>query len=170
MQTLFRCLLYLYPAAFSREFGDEMMWVFTQSWRDARQQAFRSRALFLSREILGLLSGAIRGRLSGWDSTRRFDMRPFRFPRFVIPLMLVVLFNVFTVMDKASHLARFSISGRVTGTAGGHFGLGAWLLPMVGLFLFVMLVLGAIGYAVLCVLRQSGVERLANIRPWARTK
>jgi hypothetical protein len=161
VQTLFRCLLYLYPADFCREFSDEMMWVFSQSRRDVRQQAFWSRALFLSREISGLLAGAMRERLSGWDSTRRLNMRPFRFPRSAILLMLVILFSVFVAIEKGRDV--FSP---------GHPVEPAWLvMPMVlGALLLVMLVIGAIGYAILCLLRQSGVERLSNVQPWTRMK
>ena len=160
MQTLFRCLLSLYPAAFCQEFGDEMMWVFSQTLSDARQQAFRSRALFFSREIVGLLAGAMHQRLGGWNFTRRLDMRSFRFPRSFILLMLVILFTVFIAIDTA----RQALSPAPHGGA-------SWLpLGMIGLFLFVMLVMGLIGYAVLLFIKRSGVERLSNIRPWVRTK
>jgi hypothetical protein len=43
-------------------------------------------------------------------------------------------------------------------------------LSIIGLFLFLMLVLGAIGYAVLRILNRSAVERLSKVEPWVRAK
>ena len=161
MQTLFRSLLYLYPAAFSREFGSEMMWVFSQSWRDACRQGFWPRALFLSREIVGVLLGASRERFSGWDSTtRRLPMRPFRFPRSVILLMLMILFNVFVVIETL----------REATSTGAYKESTLLPLPMIGIFLFLALVLGAIGYTVLRILNRSAVQRLSKVEPWVRAK
>jgi len=87
-------------------------------------------------------------------------MRPFRFPRSVILLMLMILFNVFVVIETL----------REATSTGAYKESTLLPLPMIGIFLFLALVLGAIGYTVLRILNRSAVQRLSKVEPWIRAK
>src|SRR3954451_3975191 len=101
MLRAYRSLLYIYPAAYRHEFGDEMGDVFMQARAEVAIRSFFTRAGFYVREGSGLIKGAARAHLTsilGFNNGtpfRRFNMRPeFRFPRSTIVLMLVILAGV----------------------------------------------------------------------------
>src|SRR2546428_12448355 len=113
MLSVYRSLLYLYPADYRREFGDEMSCVFLQAEADVAGHALLRRASFRMREVSGLLSGAVQGhlrRLFGfheWHPFRRLNMRPqFRFPRSTVFLMCVILAGVVLAIDKAMNIVQ----------------------------------------------------------------
>jgi hypothetical protein len=88
-------------------------------------------------------------------------MRPFRFPRATILLMLLILASTMFAIEQ----------GRQVSSGDSQFETG-WP-GLYGLFAFLavlMCSIGAIGYGVLCALRQSGAQRFPNIRPWAERR
>ena len=166
MTAFYRYLLHCYPADHLREYGEEMLAVFRQAHEAVSSQGVRGRALFYGREITGVLVGALREQLCGdWSLLRRLDMRSeYRCPRSGIFLMVVLLVAVVAAIESAR-----SISAGETNAISGWvilrlFVFGASLMCVTGA------ITGAIGYAILSVLRRTGVERLANIQTWLRQR
>jgi hypothetical protein len=166
MAAFYRYLLHCYPADHLREYGEEMLAVFRQAHEAVSSQGVRGRTLFYSREITGVLVGALREQLcADWSLLRRLDMRSeYRFPRSAIFLMVVLLVAVVVAIESAR-----SISAGETNTISGWvilrlFVFGASFMCVTGA------ITGAIGYAILSVLRRTGVDRLANIQTWLRQR
>lgn len=158
MLTLYRWLLRLYPAEYLREYGEEMVSVFSSAEDALRRGRAGARAAFYARELRGAVRGALREHFSDF---RRFGMRKeFRFPRSAIYMMLLILATVIVAINKGQELA-FEAAGIESLPS-------AWsILP--GLFLtllVVMGVLGVAGYAVRVLLKRSGSQRLSGIRTW----
>jgi hypothetical protein len=80
-------------------------------------------------------------------------MRSFRFPRWTIVLMLLVLFNVFVAIEEARNVSVYMSTGES--------------IPVNWLSLPRLLVMGAtlacalglIGYGVLLAMRKAGIQR-----------
>jgi hypothetical protein len=161
MLALYRRLLRLYPDSYFREYGEEMASVFGQAQEETRHRGLSARILFCLREVFGVLAGAVREqfRYVHRNSLRRPDMRSFRFPRTTIFLMLVILAMIIVAIDKA-HL---QYSEPITLIIWDHF---------LGLLLnvFAFSAVGAISYAILFALRQTGVQRLSNVQTWVEKK
>jgi len=164
MTCFYRCLLYLYPPLYRREYAAEMISVFRDAQADVWFGSFRERLSFRTRETLGLLAGAAQEHLrilcgnSPIISFTRLDMRPeFRFPRSTVVLMSVVFAGVVFAMKEASAIqakygsASDSMWHTFPGFAGLTFG-----------FTFATV---AIVWAILFALGRTGVHRLANIDP-----
>jgi hypothetical protein len=163
MIFLYRCLLYLYPPPYRREYGKEMIAVFRDAQADVRSENLRERISFRTRETLGLLAGAVQEHLrifsgrSPMISFTRFDMRPeFRFPRSTVVLMSVIFGGVMFAMKEASAIqAKYgSASDSTWRTFPGFAGLT---------FVFTLVTV-AIVWAILFALGRTGVHRLANIQ------
>jgi hypothetical protein len=91
-------------------------------------------------------------------------MRPFRFQRSTIFLMLMVLASTIFAIDMGRN-----ISQAYTGDL--HFDTN-WP-GLFGFFVFLALILcsvAGLGYGVLCALRQSGAQRFPNIRAWTERR
>ena len=111
MLALYRSLLYLYPAAYRCEYGEEMMDVLLEVQGENQEKG--ALALFFSsaRETGGLVSGAVREHFysvtGSYDNGmfslgRRFAMRSeFRFPKATVGLMIVILAAVMFTIEKA---------------------------------------------------------------------
>jgi hypothetical protein len=163
MLSLYRSLLYLYPAAYRREYGDEMAGVFCEA-QSATKKDFRPRASFFLKEVVGLLNGAMHehwravvgshASMSLWSS-RRFTMRSgFRFPKSTAALMAVILAGVALTIEKARPIVASAGEPDYPDLFGGT----------VVLFVTACVLAGA-GWAVLFALRRSGVHRLAEVAP-----
>ena len=158
MLTIYRSLLRLYPADYFREFAAEMTWVFAQANEAVRTESLRSRVLFYTREISGVISGALRQRLFGrreWNSSGRFTME-FRFPRSTIFLMWVILAGVLLAIAEAKTIA---LPYGPTQTR------SVWsMLPW---FIVVAVVLVsatvAVAWGILFALRRTGMQRLERL-------
>lgn len=85
---------------------------------------------------------------------KRAAMRPFRFPVWMIVLMMTILVNVVIAIDEARQLA-----------SGGASGRSIWaVLPALLVSAAVyMSFAGAVGYGLLYALRKTGTQRLANL-------
>ena len=84
----------------------------------------------------------------------------YRFPRSAIFLMVVLLVAVVVAIESARSIS-----------AGETKDISAWVILRVFMFgAGLMGVMGAIGYAVLSVLRSTGADRLANIQTWFRQR
>ena len=84
----------------------------------------------------------------------------YRFPRSAIFLMMVLLVAVVVAIESVRGIA-----------AGETKPISGWAILRVFMFgAGLMCVSGAIGYAIMSVLRRTGVDRLANIPTWLRQK
>jgi len=160
MMSLYRFLLHLYPTGYRSVYAGEMSWVFQQRLKDIERLGSWERLSFAALEIAGLLRGAVLQRFRGskWNSLRRFNMPLFRFPRATIFLMMAALAGLLAAIHMGATILRES----------GPFQPVAWYaVPGVfaGLFLMFFAV-AALANAILYALKQSGSQRLNNIRPW----
>jgi len=162
MIQLYRRLLYLYPAAYRREFGEEMTSVFSQAHPTA-EQSFLPRAKFWQRELAGLLCGAAREHFHSftgsydWNASRRLNMR--RFPRSTIVLMTVILVGVALTIEKA-RVVQIKYDGFSTTSVWDTF------LGFLTFGFGVMLLAAVTGWAILFALRRTGMHRLSNVQTW----
>jgi hypothetical protein len=169
MIPFYRCLFYLYPRSFRREWRQEMTAVFRDAQADIRSRSLRERLSFDARETLGLLAGALQEHLrivsgrSPFLSFQGFNMRPeFRFPRSTVVLMSVIFAGVMFAMKEASSIqakygsASESMWRTFPGFAGFTFGFA--------------LVMVAIAWAILFALGRSGVHRLENLHPGTKAE
>jgi hypothetical protein len=167
MLTLCRLVLLLYPAAYRREYAEEMISVLRDAQEAGRNEAFDARARFCAREIGGLLAGGLRAQVlrltgsCGWIPFRRFDMRPdFRFPRSTVFLMLVILAGVALTIEEARGIEmKYATDAHV---------IAVWPALPWGLAIVLALVatIVAIVWGILFALQRTGVHRLANLQPW----
>jgi hypothetical protein len=165
MLRAYRSLLYLYPPGYRREFGAEMTAVFLDAQRAIDTQSFRARTVFCTRELTGLVTGALRQHFELFigppdsDVLRRFAMRPeFRFPRSAITLMLIILAGVILTIEKAAEIT-MKYSGPVV-TMWSTF----WSFVVLAFLLVSVAAAG--GWAVLYALKRSGVHRLSDVHTW----
>jgi len=160
MLKIYSFLLHLYPTGYRSEYAGEMSWVFQQRLKDIERLGSSDRLSFAAIEIAGLVCGAFRQRFPGseWNSLRRFNMPLFRFPRSTIFLMLAALAGLLTAIHIGATILWQS----------SRFQPVAWYsVPGVFAGLFVMFfVVGALGNAILYAMKQSGSQRLNDIRPW----
>ena len=172
MLALCRYLLYLYPPAHRLEYGEEMVAVLCERQAESWNSGALARWAFWTREIAGLLHGALQEHVQAitvlhpWAvfSLRRFSMRSeFRFPKATGWLMLVILAAVVMVIEKANAI---QASLPDTHPYVGPIQPAQFTLISTFAVLFVAgCVLGAVGWAVLFALRRSGVQRLSELRP-----
>jgi hypothetical protein len=164
MLTFYRCLLYLYPSLYRREFADQMVSVFRDAQADVSARSFGERTSFRARETCGLLAGAVQEHIrviSGsyqLISFTRVDMRPeFRFPRSTVFLMSIIFAGVILAMEKAN-----TIQVKYGAASGSIWPSLPWFLGLTLLFTCatVMVVWG-----IVFALGRTGAHRLADIRP-----
>src|SRR5215831_6592362 len=167
MLRFYRQLLKLYPIAHRQQFGEEMLAVFVDLGVDSTTKKFFTRAIFIVREILGLIAGACGEHmrcLFDADSgfllqafslrTRSFVMRKgFRFPKSTAFLMTIILAGVCGAIRKGEVIAttRPPFSQPITPIHPAHSYL---LSGVVAGFLFFYAV-GLAGWAIVFALRRS---------------
>lgn len=114
METIYRSLLRLYPAACRNEFGEEMIAVFRQAQAAAKADGHGAYWRFCWRELTGIAGGALDEHLralTGFEgpiflSSRRFTMRSgFRFPKSTAVLMTIILAGVVTAIEQAMSIS-----------------------------------------------------------------
>jgi len=175
MFSVYRSLLYLYPSAHRREYGEEMTTVFLDAEADTRQKGILCTGRFWMREVQGLLSGALQEHvrsLLGSSSARViFPRRPimrseFRFPKATATLMTIILAAVVMAIEKATAIVNSVPHGgpHVGPIQPAHF----TLFPTLLLILTFGCVAGAVGWAIAFALHRSGVQRLADFSPSER--
>jgi len=172
MLSLYRCLLYLYPAAYRYEYGDEMAGVFRELQKEVRSErrgkGLLPRGKFFLREFAGLLYGvlqehsrAITG--SNLFPPRRFTMRSqFRFPKATPVLMAVILAGVILTIEKATAIQNSLPSAypqQLPRIQPEHF----TFFPAMAVIFLLAYAAAVIGWAVLFALRRSGVHRLSEM-------
>ena len=167
MLGLYRTLLRLYPAAFRREFGEEMIAVFREAQADAATGRLAG-ASFLWREVFGVIGGAMQERLRAgtgfsWSNftSGRFTMRSnFRFPKATAVLMIAIFAGVVLAIEKARAVAAAYPSGHpYLPIQPGHV---AFAHP-IGIMFAAVYALAIVVWAVLFALGRSGVHRLADL-------
>jgi hypothetical protein len=171
MATLSRYLLYLYPAAHRREFGEEMSEVLRERHGEIAKRGIVARFISNGREMGGLLRGAAQEQvramtgLYSWEEfpIRRIRMRTeFRFPKATPVLMTVILIAVLMAIEKARAI-QLSVPPshqQVPPIQSANF----TVVPSFALLLVLGCVVGAIAWAVAYALRRSGVQRLEELK------
>jgi hypothetical protein len=172
MPSLFRSLLYLYPADYRQEYGEEMLGVLFDVKSEQRTKGVAPLLITYFRESGGLLKGALQERTrrvlfpQGVPnfSPRRLPMRSeFRFPKSTVTMMTIVLLVVAITIDKAKSL-QASIppsSSPVPPINPEHF-------TIVGTFLAIFAlaaVCSALVWAFLYAINRSGTQRLSELKP-----
>jgi hypothetical protein len=176
MTTLFRALLFLYPAAYRLEYGEEMSAVLAAVREDIAKKAPLAKALAYAREVQGLLRGALdehsRSLFSPQGSrfyARRLPMRSeFRFPKSTVTLMTLILAAVVMAIEKAK-----AISDSVPYSSTPVGKIRAEQFTTVSTLLIVlagMAIAGALLWIVLFALRRSGIQRLSALNPSAEPR
>jgi hypothetical protein len=172
MLSFCRYLLYLYPPAHRLEYGEEMVAVLRERQAESWNSGVAARWVFWTREIAGLLYGALQEHVRALTSfhpwavfpLRRFGMRSeFRFPKATAWLMMVVLAAIAVAIEKAKAIQE---SLAVTHPVAGPIQPAQF--TVIATFAVVLVsgcVVGAVGWAVLFALRRSGVQRLSDLRP-----
>jgi hypothetical protein len=174
MLVLFRTLLYLYPAAYRREYGDEMLIVLEEVQAEDRVKGPLHRALSFTREAGGLLRGAFKEHLrpicppqSFLDfSSRSITMRSeFRFPKATVGLMALILLAIIAAIEKAKAISQSvppssTPVGRITPPY-------VSIVPTFLIALACVCVCGALMWVVLFALHRSGTQRLSDLKPSA---
>jgi hypothetical protein len=153
MLRLYRVLLWLYPARFVGQFGEEMTAVLGELYRGCRAEGIAAKVRFGLREVSGLLAGAMRERFYKRDRIPSGGtMRLFRFSRWIIVMMVLMFIAVNTAIEKG-RLASVVLSG-------GQDTSRWWTIPGVFAVVFAFLAgVGLIGYCLFYVFR---VVRLGN--------
>lgn len=175
MISLYRCLLYLYPAAYRCEYGEEMAGVFRELQAEIRYEkggkSIRPGAIFCLREFAGLLSGALHEHsraITGSDfsfPSRRFTMRSeFRFPKATPILMAVILAGVILAIEKATAIEQsfpLAYPQQLPPIQPEHF----TFFPAMAVIFLSAYAAAVIGWAVLFAMRRSGMHRLSEMPP-----
>jgi len=165
MLHLYRLLLRLYPRDYFAEFAEEMTSVFRQAQQDYQRRSRKDWSVFCVREMSGLLCGALREHIRYRDqsvSLGRFDMRSFRFPRWTIVLMLMILLGMVVAIEKGRSLSIELASGSSVHSV--------WWPGFFLMALTLMAGAGGIGYGLLVVLGKAGIQRFTSIQTWPSTK
>jgi len=185
MLAFYRSILNLYPAAYLREYGEEMMDVLSEVQAKAHKRSALVRFSSGVHEACGLLYGALREhfwsiagahdkrRLSPMFSTtflsRRDTMRSeFRFPKATVALMLVILAAVMFAIEKARAIS-MSIP-HANPSVGPIHPTQAMIVQALLATLIWAIGAGAIGWAILYALRRSGIQHLSEMNPSAGPK
>ena len=164
---IYRNLLRLYPALHREQFGQEMMTVFGEMQAETASKGIAVRGMFCIREISGLVAGALQEHLRaprGPDlwlvfPTRRLAMRnEFRFPKTTAVLMTIILAGVVLAIKKGETISSSHVNPPIGPLPPTH----SVLLGGVFLTLACFYAAGMIGWAILFLMRRSGVHRLAE--------
>jgi len=171
LQALYRRLLFLYPADYREEFGEEMACVFQQAHGDIRRKSVFARTVFFGRELYGVLAGSVRERAGGFfgsqgpTSWKGGSMESkFRFPRATLVLMLLSLLAVVLTLEEARVIELHY---------GNNIGMPPeWpmLIWIFGRVLLAALAFAAIIWGLFFALRRSGIQRLEQLKPWQDRK
>jgi hypothetical protein len=170
MLSLYRCLLYLYPAAYRYEYGEEMAGVFSEVRCKMRGKGVLPRGAFFLREFAGLIHGALQEHsraITGSNlfpsSSRRFTMRSeFRFPKATPVLMTIILAGVILTIEKATAIEEslpHAYPQQLPPIQPEHF----TFFPAMAVIFLSAYAVAIIGWAVLFALRRSGVHRLSEM-------
>lgn len=178
MLALYRSLLYLYPAEYRREYGEEMMDVLSEVQAETRKRSGLARVLSGVHESGGLLHGALvehlRSITGSYDSgifssrflSRRFAMRSeFRFPKATVALMTVILAAIIFTIEKAKAIS--ASVPHANPAVGPIHSAQFTILPSLLVAMISAIVVGVIGWAILFALHRSGVHHLAEMNPSA---
>jgi len=170
MLKLYSSLLYLYPASYRREYGDEMLSVLASVQAEIREKSVLAQAHREVREAVGLLHGAMQEQLrsitgshgNAMFSPRRMPMRhEYRFPKSAAVLMTIILVAVLFTIEKAE-----TVSHAYANYDGGPL---IWVeISVLPAFLIALVLAGAVaamGWAVIYALRRSGIHRMSEVNP-----
>ena len=72
--SIYRRLLFLYPADYREKFGDEMAWVFGQAQAEIRGEGALARWIFCARATVVLMFMCFLGVVLALDQARMFEL------------------------------------------------------------------------------------------------
>ena len=171
MDALYRSLLRLYPAGVRQEFGEEMLSVARQARAEVWGNGIVARGNFCAREVMGLLAGAVQEQvrnvtgLAGWKASRRLSVRSnFRYPVTTIVLMAVIFAGTVLAIERASSIAASlpRVNPHLPPITPLPYSLPQTLAVMFAITYAVAVII----WAVLHILRRSGVYRLNDAETW----
>jgi hypothetical protein len=169
MPSLFRSLLRLYPSAYRKQFGEEMLGVLLEVKTEKQKKGRLSLFVAYLNESGGLVRGALMEQARGMFglsniSPRRSTMRSeFRFPKATVPLMIIVLLVLAVAIDKAR-----SIEAAVSPASTPLGPIPVQQFTIVGTFSLVFAlacICGAVAWGILYAMKRSGSQRLTEIKP-----
>ena len=167
--SIYRHLLFLYPASYRQAFGEEMIAVFGEMQSEMASKGVVARSSFFVREAAGVMTGALleHWRALGGDPvwplfpTRRFVMRTeFRFPKATAVLMAIILAGVMVAIKQGEAIV--ASVPHVSQPVGTIHPVHSVFLGGIVLTLAFFYAIGLIGWAILFAMRRSGVHRLAE--------
>ncbi len=170
MLGLYRQLLLLYPGAYRREFGAEMLAVFSEMRLENESKTAVQRGAFYVREIAGLIRGAATERLNGFIGPHSdlsvfkggfMTRNGFRFPKITAVLMTLILAGVLVAIQKGESIA--ASLPHANPPIGPIQSVHSVLLPPIVGFLLFFYAAGTIGWIILFAMHRSGVHRLDDI-------
>jgi hypothetical protein len=175
---LYHTLLHLYPAAYRRIYGEEMLAVLREVQSEIREKGLLVRVVSSVNEVSGLVVGALRehwrSAVGGfYDGTlippRRTIMRSeFRFPKATPVLMTVILLAILLTIDKARSI---ELSGPYPSPQVGAIQpMEFTIVPTLLLVLAGACAAGFIVWGILFALRRSGIQRLSEMDLAPRSK
>jgi hypothetical protein len=170
MVFLYRGLLYLYPASYRHEYGNEMAGVFSEVHSETWGKGLLPQVSFLLREFAGLLRGALEERwraigCHSWlsMSSRSFTMHSeFRFPKAIPILMAIILAGVILTIEKATAIEEslpLAYPQHLPPIKPEHF----TFFPAMAVIFLSAYAAAVIGWLVLFALRRSGLHRLSEM-------
>ena len=173
MLAVYRSLLYLYPATYRREYGEEMMEVLCEVQTEKRNGNGLVRFFSGMHEAGGLLYGALGehfrsvtgsyygGAFSPMFLSRRSVMRSeFRFPKATVALMTIILAVVTYAIEKAKAI---SASVPHSSVDVGPIHTQFTIIPTLLVVLVGTAAVGVLGWAILFALRRSGVHHFSGM-------
>jgi len=167
--SIYRRLLFLYPASYRQAFGEEMIAVFGEMQAEMASKGVVARSSFFVRETAGVMTGALleHWRALGGDPVwptipiRRFTMRTeFRFPKATAVLMTIILAGVMMAIKQGEAIV--ASVPHVSEPVGTIHPVHSVFLGGIMLTLAFFYAAGLIGWAILFAMRRSGVHRLAE--------
>lgn len=149
LRNLYRACLYLLPAPFREEYGEEMAWVFSQAAADAAAKGQRALAAVAARELAGLaregltqrwrasrqhLFGYAAARAPGWDGPPPRREALLALAVFIVPALALLYQGSLALAGRATgYLAAGLLLGALL--AGAARGFPRWSLPYLGMAL-----------------------------------
>jgi hypothetical protein len=171
MLFLYRCLLYLYPVPYRRDYGGEMTGVFRDLHGETMRKELPARAAFYAREFVGLLRGAWRERPRAspipiqWISNSNKEVRlAFRIPFSESHAHSDGRYPGSNSDDREGHRdirqsLPLAYPQELPPIKPEHF----TFFPAMAVIFFGAYAAAAIGWIVLFALRRSGVHRLSEM-------
>lgn len=155
MKKLYRWLLFLYPLDYRSIFGAEMAEVFDEMYASACERGTWRRFTFCLRELTGMVRAALYAQIRIYDSELwAVRVKMIANGRAIVRALVFILTAVVTAIEV---LKSFVFHGlRLRPILSQEF-------PLSILWLILACAGSAVGWSVAFLIRQTGIQRLANL-------